>query len=62
MPNLRNQVHYFDWHFSKGADWYECFSPMQIKPRLLPRLATPDYMFDSSVPLRIPKVYRIAGV
>lgn len=55
VPDRRKEVHYFDWHFSRGTDWYERFFPDadQAKPFAAVGEVTPDYMFDPSVPLRI---------
>jgi hypothetical protein len=55
VPYRRKEVHYFDWHFSRGTAWYERFFPDADQAKAFGAIgeATPDYLFEPSVPLRI---------
>jgi hypothetical protein len=55
LPPYRKEIHYFDWHFARGADWYRGFFPSSgeaSKYRAIGEV-TPDYVFEPAVPARI---------
>ena len=55
VPDQRKEVHYFDWHFARGTEWYRRFFPAADQANAFAALGevTPDYLFDPAVPLRI---------
>jgi hypothetical protein len=58
LPPHRKEIHYFDWHFTRGSDWYKSFFPSDdgaSKYRAIGEV-TPDYIFEPEVPERIAEV------
>jgi hypothetical protein len=55
VPYQRKEVHYFDWYWDRGADWYAAFFPPGDQAGRYRAIgeATPDYLFESDVPERI---------
>lgn len=55
MPKKRKEVHYFDWHFDKGLDWYKTFFPDFKNSQNYQAIGeiTPDYLYETSCPKRI---------
>jgi hypothetical protein len=55
VPHRRKEVHYFDWYWDRGADWYAAFFPPgdEAGPYRAIGEATPDYLFEPDVPQRI---------
>ena len=55
LPERRKEIHYFDEHYSRGAEWYrEFFSAAAARPGLKAiGEVTPRYLFDPLVPQRI---------
>jgi hypothetical protein len=60
-PAVAKEVHYFDWHFHRGASWYRAHFPtvaarwrsrMQGRP-LLTGEASPYYLFHPHAPQRV---------
>jgi Sulfotransferase domain len=58
MPQRRKEVHYFDWYFERGPEWYSEFFPNGREARQYRAIgeATPDYLFDARAPARIAAV------
>jgi sulfotransferase family protein len=55
VPYRRKEIHFFDWYFDRGIQWYSKFFPPSheaLRYRAIGE-ATPDYMFDPRVPGRI---------
>ena len=55
LPTRRKEIHFFDRYFQRGMKWYESFFPTNaqaVSYRALGEV-TPDYIFDSIVPIRI---------
>jgi len=48
-------VHYFDWYFDRGVQWYEDFFPERQSLENYTAIGevTPDYIFERNVPARI---------
>jgi Sulfotransferase domain len=57
VPQRRKEVHFFDWYYDRGADWYAEFFPSQGAGdyRAIGEV-TPDYLFDPHAPGRIREV------
>ena len=57
VPQRRKEVHFFDWYYDRGADWYAGFFPCERagEYRAVGEV-TPDYLFDPHAPGRIRKV------
>src|SRR5262245_15946864 len=55
MPYRRKEVHYFDWYYDRGPEWYSRFFPTGAEARRYRAIgeATPDYLFDARAPQRI---------
>jgi hypothetical protein len=57
-PRMRRaavkEVHYFDWHIDKGLEWYRRCFPARAGPTITGE-ATPNNLFDPSVPERMAK-------
>jgi Sulfotransferase domain len=55
VPHRRKEVHYFDWYWDRGADWYAAFFPPGDEAGRYRAIgeATPDYLFEPDVPERI---------
>lgn len=55
VPRRRKEVHYFDRHFDRGADWYQAFFPEPAEASSYRAVGevTPDYIFDPKAPARI---------
>lgn len=51
------EVHYFDWEYGRGQDWYRAHFPLTIgraaRPRWITGEASPLYMFDPRAAARI---------
>jgi hypothetical protein len=55
LPPARKEVHFFDWHYERGIDWYESYFPdekIKEKHQAIGEV-TPKYLFDPLVPDRI---------
>ena len=54
VPQRRKEVHFFDWYYNRGADWYAEFFPCTEagEYRAIGEV-TPDYLFKSHAPGRI---------
>jgi Sulfotransferase domain len=52
MPQSRKEVHYFDWHFHKGLEWYQDFFADAGQAKALGEIS-PDYLHDPEAPKRI---------
>lgn len=55
VPTERKEIHFFDWYFERGVDWYQSYFPA---PADAPRFAaigevTPDYLAIAEAPGRI---------
>lgn len=55
VPRRRKEVHYFDWYFERGADWYRGFFPSAAEAARFRAIgeATPDYLATPEAPERI---------
>ena len=55
IGSRKKEVHFFDWHYAKGEDWYRSFFPLShtIKQGELTGEATPLYIFCPPIPERI---------
>jgi hypothetical protein len=55
VPRRRKEVHYFDWYWGRGPNWYADFFPSEDQARRYRAIgeATPDYLFEPGVPERI---------
>jgi len=55
VPYRRKEVHYFDWYFDRGVQWYEEFFPERQSGKKYTAIGevTPDYIFERDVPARI---------
>jgi Sulfotransferase domain len=55
VPYHRKEVHYFDWYWDRGTDWYAAYFPPDDQAGRYRAIgeATPDYLFESGVPERI---------
>jgi Sulfotransferase domain len=55
VPYRRKEVHYFDWYFERGPDWYAEFFPDELQASRYQAVGevTPDYLFDVRAPQRI---------
>lgn len=61
-PAIRKEVHYFDWSYGRGLDWYRAHFPTRAyrtlktavsSRRLLVGEASPYYLFHPHVPGRV---------
>jgi hypothetical protein len=54
VPQRRKEVHFFDWYYDRGVDWYAGFFPSEpaAECRAIGEV-TPDYLFEPHVPSRI---------
>lgn len=61
-PAIRKEVHYFDWSYGRGLDWYRAHFPTRAyrslretltQRRLLVGEASPYYLFHPHVPGRV---------
>jgi hypothetical protein len=57
VPQRRKEVHFFDWYYDRGVDWYAGFFPRERagQYRAIGEV-TPDYLFDPPAPGRIREV------
>jgi hypothetical protein len=55
VPYRRKEVHYFDWYWDRGADWYATFFPPADEAGRYRAIGevTPDYLFEPEAPQRI---------
>ena len=55
VPRRRKEIHYFDWYFERGPDWYARFFPNRREAQQYRAIGevTPDYLFDLAAPGRI---------
>jgi Sulfotransferase domain len=55
VPRRRKEVHYFDWYFDRGPEWYAGFFPSSREAKQYKALGevTPDYLFAATAPGRI---------
>jgi hypothetical protein len=55
VPYRRKEIHYFDFYFDRGSNWYSAFFPDELQMSRYEAIGevTPDYMFDVRVPDRI---------
>ncbi len=54
VPQRRKEIHFFDWYYERGADWYAGFFPGEDAGRYRAiGEVTPDYLFDPQAPQRI---------
>ena len=52
MPHSRKEVHYFDWHYHKGLEWYQDFFADAASAKALGEIS-PDYLHEPQVPQRM---------
>jgi Sulfotransferase domain len=55
VPRRRKEVHYFDWYFERGPEWYATFFPNGDEAQQYRAIGevTPDYLFEPTAPRRI---------
>lgn len=54
LPAAQKEVHFFDFNFERGLDWYESQFPPEAKEKnLLTGEASPYYLFHPLVPKRV---------
>jgi hypothetical protein len=55
VPRRRKEIHYFDWYFARGPEWYATFFPDggARGPYRAIGEVTPDYLFELAAPNRI---------
>ena len=55
VPKRRKEVHYFDWYYGRGPEWYESFFPSGDEATQYRAIGevTPDYLFTPDVAQRI---------
>jgi hypothetical protein len=54
VPSQRKEIHFFDWNYGRGKQWYEHWFPF-VPPsdcRAIGEI-TPEYLFDEVAPARI---------
>jgi hypothetical protein len=58
VPKYRKEVHFFDWHYEKGVDWYRSFFPDETEAARYKALgeASPAYIFEDDTPDRVKEV------
>lgn len=47
------ELHYFDWNYGKGWEWYRSLFPQDISPGSITGEATPRYLAHPDVPERV---------
>jgi len=54
VPPQRKEIHFFDWNYDRGRDWYEKWFPLGRESgyRAIGEI-TPEYLYDEIVPKRI---------
>lgn len=57
LSSLVKEVHFFDFNFHKGINWYRRHFPKLNKKRTLTGEATPYYLFHPLVPRRVFKTF-----
>jgi hypothetical protein len=55
-PPLRKEVHFFDYNYGRGVDWYRRFFPSEGHDGLFTGEASPSYLFHPRVPARVADV------
>jgi hypothetical protein len=62
MPKKRKEVHFFDWYYERGFQWYEKFFPPGARASQYQAIGefTPAYLFCPHCPERIASVPSIA--
>ncbi|MGM0876135.1 MAG: sulfotransferase domain-containing protein [Bacillota bacterium] len=55
-PATTKEVHFFDYNFHKGINWYKSHFPTNLKKGVLTGEASPYYIFHPYSPLRIKEV------
>jgi hypothetical protein len=55
VPQRRKEIHYFDWYFERGPEWYATFFPGSPEAQQYRAIGevTPDYVFEPTAPRRI---------
>jgi hypothetical protein len=55
VPYQRKEIHYFDWYYDRGPNWYRSFFPKTEEAGRFRAIgeATPDYLAAPQVPQRI---------
>lgn len=56
LPSVTKELHYFDWNYEEGPEWYRRCFPQQTYNdgrRTLTGEASPSYLFDRRVPERM---------
>ena len=55
VPTRRKEIHYYDWYYHRGLNWYRSFFPHQNQAQKYAALGevTPDYLYESEAPKRI---------
>jgi hypothetical protein len=61
LPKRRKEVHFFDWYYDRGLEWYREFFPAgdRITEYVAIGEITPNYLYHEETPLRISET--IAG-
>lgn len=50
------EVHFYDWHFHRGENWYRSWFPLKVMPGnndMIVGEKSPTYLMDPSVPERV---------
>lgn len=57
VPTRRKEVHFFDWYYERGIQWYSKFFPPETQANRYEAIGeiTPDYLHDPRCPERIAK-------
>lgn len=55
LPQRRKEIHFFDWYYDRGTEWYESFFPEANYANAYAAIGevTPDYLSEPQVPARI---------
>jgi hypothetical protein len=58
VPARRKEVHFFDWYYDRGIEWYVKFFPSDSKAGKYRAVGevTPDYLHESNCPSRIREI------
>lgn len=61
LPSALKEVHYFDWNFARGENWYRMHFPLAERghaegPVTLCFESSPNYIFDPRVPARVSRL------
>jgi hypothetical protein len=58
VPTERKEIHFFDWYFERGTDWYQGYFPAPAEAARFRAIGevTPDYLIDPEAPARIQRM------